>query len=53
MSRIQQYLRKYGHFAGVVLSSIARVARAGRTEDPERIEAAHEEHAAIMKKVNS
>jgi hypothetical protein len=48
MTRIQKFERRYGPDAGTVLSSIAKVARAGRTGDPGRIEAERQRHYDLM-----
>jgi hypothetical protein len=51
--RVQKYARKYRELASTVLSSIARVAVAGRSRDPARIDAAREEHKDVMKSVHT
>ena len=48
MTRNKKFARKYGAEASAVKSSIARVARAGRTGGPGRIEQARREHATLM-----
>lgn len=49
MTRKQQsYARHYGLNGPAVLSSIAKVMRAGRTGDPAKIEAERERHYAFM-----
>ena len=48
MSRREKFARKYGNDAGRVLSSIASVARAGRSRDRAKIAAARAEHYALM-----
>lgn len=48
MTRRQQFARRYGAHASTVLTSIAKVARAGRTHDPHRIEAERARHYALM-----
>ena len=48
MSRRQKFERKHKRNAPTVLSSIAKVARAGRTGDPAKIEAERARHYALM-----
>jgi len=48
MSRRQKFARRYGVFAPSVLSSIAKVARAGRTGDTHKIERERARHRAFM-----
>ena len=47
------YEQNYGPSASAVLSSKNRVARAGRTHDPARIEAERERHYAFMEVVKA
>jgi hypothetical protein len=48
MSRKQAFARRYGANAQAVLSSIAKVARAGRTGNHTRIEAERARHRVLM-----
>lgn len=48
MTRVAQYDRKYGIAGALVRKSIARVAAAGRSGDPTRIERARARHRALM-----
>ena len=48
MTRIEKFERRYGVAARPVLRSIAKVARAGRTDDPVRIEQERERHRHFM-----
>ena len=49
MTRTAKTERRYADMAADVLSSIARVARAGRRGDPNRVEAARAQHHALMR----
>jgi hypothetical protein len=51
MTRIQQFDRKYGPNGTLVRGSIAKVARAGRTHDPLRIETERARHYKLMSKL--
>lgn len=57
MSRRAAYEEKYTKyglaFASDILSSIARCGAAGRTGDPDLIEAAREAHRRLMKAVRA
>lgn len=48
MARLEQYDRRYGIHAATVLSSIARVANAGRSGDQDRIDAERARHYRLM-----
>lgn len=48
MSRRNNYRRRYGVNASAVLRSIARVARAGKSGDPFKIEAERARHYSLM-----
>jgi hypothetical protein len=48
MTRIEKFESKYGSKAWIVLSSIAKVARAGRTHDQGKIDAERDRHYQLM-----
>jgi hypothetical protein len=48
MRRIHAYIRRYGIHAATVLSSIAKVAAAGRSRDQDKIDAERDRHRRLM-----
>lgn len=49
MTRIQKFERTHGKFAPVVLWSIAKVANAGRSGDPVKVQRERARHYALMR----
>jgi hypothetical protein len=49
VTRIQKFERRYLKAASLVLQSIAKVARAGRTGEPSKIERERARHYALMR----
>ena len=53
MDRIKQFDSKYALNGSLVLSSIAKVARAGRTGDPFKLDAERARHYSLMASYSS
>lgn len=49
MSRLQKFERRYPKAASLVLWSVAKVARAGRTGNPSKVEQERARHFALMR----
>ena len=53
MSRTEQFDKKYGQHGAIVRGSIAKVARAGRTQDALKVETQRVRHYRLMARLSS